>query len=485
MGFLRRIIVGMVLVSLSLGGLSVAGYVVFDAIRISMAEEDRFRAPREVVRSVNVAPFEIGRADPVLTAFGDIVARRTLELRATGAGPVVWLEPQFKEGGRVIQGQPLLSIDPETAEANVRVAEADLAEAEADARDAVRGLVLARDDLAAAVEQADLRQSAFERQEDLTGRGIGTGAAVEDAALAASSARQAVVSRRQALASAEARLDQTATRVTRAEIALSEARRDLDDTTIYAPFDGTLSAVTLVEGGLVTTNEMLAHLVDPSSMEVAFRISTAQHARLLDSSGALIGLPVSATLEVAGLNVTATGVIDRESATVAEGQSGRLVFARLDNAAGLRPGDFVTVAISEPPLRGVAELPASALGADGTVLVLNAEERLDEAEVILMRRQGDSVLVRGDLAGRLVVAERTPLLGAGIKVRPIDPGTAREQPTGPAMVALEPERRAKLVAFVEGNTRIPGEVKTRILGQLAQDQVPASMVERLESRMGS
>ena len=45
----------------------------------------------------------------------------------------------------------------------------------------------------------------------------------------------------------------------------------------------------------------------------------------------------------------------------------------------------------------------------------------------------------------------------------------------------EPER---LRAFVEANQRMPQDVKTRILAQLSQPMVPASMIERIEARMG-
>ncbi|MEM9270285.1 MAG: hypothetical protein AAGA78_15280, partial [Pseudomonadota bacterium] len=54
----------------------------------------------------------------------------------------------------------------------------------------------------------------------------------------------------------------------------------------------------------------------------------------------------------------------------------------------------------------------------------------------------------------------------------------------PQTVALEPERRARLIAAVEANTRMPKEAKERVLGRLAQDEVPLSLVERLEARMG-
>jgi hypothetical protein len=46
------------------------------------------------------------------------------------------------------------------------------------------------------------------------------------------------------------------------------------------------------------------------------------------------------------------------------------------------------------------------------------------------------------------------------------------------------ERKAKLVAFVTANKRMPAAAKQRILGQLEKPKVPARMVERIESRMG-
>ncbi len=86
------------------------------------------------------------------------------------------------------------------------------------------------------------------------------------------------------------------------------------------------------------------------------------------------------------------------------------------------------------------------------------------------------------LAGREVVTARTPLLGAGISVRPL-----RREPDGEAaaMLELTEERRARLIAFVESHERMPDEVKARVLSRLGERQVPAQMVQRLESRMGS
>jgi hypothetical protein len=191
-------------------------------------------------------------------------------------------------------------------------------------------------------------------------------------------------------------------------------------------------------------------------------------------------------LDVMGADILTSGTINRESAGVGEGQTGRTIYARIDAPAGFRPGDFVRVRVEETPLDGVAVLPARAVDPAGRVLVVGEEDRLAEAEVEVLRRQGNDVIVRAvGLYGREIVAERTPLLGAGIRVRPVRPETATEEAAAePEMVTLDPERRARLVAFIEGNPFMPPDVKERALGQLQQEQVPAQVIERIESRMG-
>ena len=484
MRFLRRSLTGLFLLSLTLGLLAYAGVQVRDAVQDRMAQEPRSFPQRERVFAVNVVPAQFDTVTPVLTAFGQIESVRTLELRSAAGGRVIDIAPEFVEGGNVTEGQVLVRIDPTDAEAVLQRVQSDILDAEAEQREAERALVLAQDELVAAEEQATLRERAFQRQRDLEERGVGTAAAVEVAELAAAQARQAVLSRRQAVAQAEARIDQATTRLSRAVIAEAEAQRRLDDTIITADFSGTLADVSVVQGRLVSSNEQLARLIDADALEVAFRVSTQQFARLLDENGQLSKSDVTVVLDVFGTNLTASGTISRAGAAVGDGQTGRLLFATLDSAPGFRPGDFVTVQIEEPPLDNVARLPASALNAANEVLVIAEEERLDVVQVDLLRRQGDDVLVRArDLQGREVVAERTPLLGAGIKVRPLrDAGQA--VPEAPEMVELTEERRARLVAFVQSNTRMPEEARQRVLQQLSEGTVPAQVVERIESRMG-
>lgn len=485
MRFLGRALSGIVLLAMTLALLAWAGVTVRDAAEERMGRENRARPARERVFAVNVIPAEPKTVTPELAAFGEVKSRRTLEVRATAGGTVVEVAEGFEDGGRVSAGDLLFRVDPAEARSRVGRVMADKADAEAEARDAARSLELARDELAAAEAQVGLRIQALERQEGLKTRGVGTEAAVENAALALSSAEATVLSRRQALANAESRVDNAAASLERLKIDIDDAERALGDTRVFAEFDGILSGTSVVRGGVVNAGERVATLIDGTNLEVAFRVSTSQYARLLDQAGRLILAPVTVSLDVLGVDLEYRGRITRESAEVGEGLTGRLLFASLDGAQGLRSGDFVTVRVEEPEVRFAVRVPATAVSADGAVLVVGPEDRLEELSVQVLRRQGDEVLVRSrELAGRDIVAERSPLIGTGIRVRPLRPGAADEVPEAPTAIALSDERRARLVAAIEDNQRMPAEVKERILGQLQQPEVPAQMVERLEERMG-
>lgn len=481
MRFLRQSLVGVFLAFLTLALLFVAAQIITGAVQDVLNRNDEKPQSRERVFAVSVRLAEPETVTPYLEAFGEVQSRRRLELRAALGGRVLSLADDFEDGGTVVAGEVLVELDPADAQSALDRVKSDLLDAQFEERDAERSLLLAQDELRSAQAQSDLRERALQRQRDLQSRGVGATASVEEAELSAAAAQQSVLARRISLAQAESRVDQATTLLARARIALEAAERDLDDMTIHAGFGGTLTDVTLVEGRLVSANEKLAELVDPRALEVAFRVSTAQFVRLLDAEGDLIDAPVTVSLEVTGADLTAQGRISRDSGSAGEGQTGRLIYARLDDASGFKPGDFVTVTVQEQPLADVVRLPSSALDATGTVLVLGPDDRLEALPVQLIRRQGDDVLLRADgLDGREVVVGRTPLLGAGVRVRPLRLQASAE----PDMVELTDAKRDQLVAQVQASDAMAQDVKAKLLGQLEGAQVPASLVRRIETRAG-
>ncbi len=480
MRFAMRSLFGMMLLVLTLGLLAMAVGQITGALATRDARERGGAPARERVFAVNVAKLEAVTARPVLTAWGDLRSARTLELRAAAGGTLVELAPGFRDGGRIAEGEALWRIDPADAETALDLARSDHAAAVAEEAEARAGLALAREERAASDRQRDLRAQALARAEDLSGRGVGTAAALEDAELALATAEQAVTGRRLALAQAEARIGRAAIAASRAAIGVAEAERRLADTVATAPFDGVLTETDAVLGRLVTVNEKLGVLLDPTALEVAFRVSNGDFARIADAGGDVLPLAVTATLAADGTEVAVAGRIDRTGASSAAGQSGRLIYARLDtDRLGLmRPGDFMTVRVEEPLLADVAVLPATAVDAEGGLLLVGDDGRLEAARVSVLRRQGDEVIVADAPFGRDYVTERQPQLGAGILVRPLRGGA----PEAETMVRLSPERRAGLIEAVRANGRMPEEAKARILATLQGDEVPAAMVDRLESR---
>lgn len=489
MRFLTRSLTGLFLLAVTVGLIAVSVVWLKEAIDIRMAPAAPGRPAEERSFSARVATLEPQRIAPTLTAYGAVQSRRTLELRAKAAGQIVELGPDFESGGRAQAGALLLRIDPADAQSAFDLARATLKEAEVEARDAARAHELARADLALAEEQVALRRAAYDRQKGLGDRGFGTTTDLETAELALATANQSLGNSRQAVAQGEARIDKAATALDRQKLALADAQRRLNDTELRAEFGGVLSGVTVVAGGLIGTSDKLGELIDPDHLEVLFRVSTAEFRDLSDDRGALRPLPMSAALDIYGSTITAQGVLSRVDATVGAGSSGRLVFATLDAPQGLKPGDFVTVRVEEPALEGVARLPAAAIGVNGSLLVVAADNRLEEAPVEVVRREGNEVIVRvGALAGREVVTERSPFLGAGILIRPVrtdgQSGAVAAEAEKAAMIDLTTERRAELVALVEGDEGLPKDAKERLLGQLRTGRVPAEMVQRIEAREG-
>ncbi len=486
MRFMARGLFGLCLLTLTLGLLALAGQMMLQAVQERNAGDAQPRVAQERVFAVEVLPVVLVDHAPMISTFGEVVSGQTLELRAAAGGALVQMSLNFREGGEVSKGELLFQTDPSNARSKLLLVETELAEARSDLIDARADFSLAEEEVRAAANQLRLRQQALDRQKTLIERGVGTDAARETAELSASSAEQAVLAKRLSLSQSKSRIARSEIAVSRKQISFDEARRIFDDTTVHAEFDGVLSGVSAVLGGLVNANEKLGDLIDPDALEVAFRVSNVEFGALASAQGRW----QSATVRVrfSGVAGSITGKIDRVSAAVGEGQTGRELFANLDQEAAntLRPGDFVTVEVQEPLLYRVAIIPAKSASASGEVLVIGGENRLEAARVEILRKQGNYLVVRADdLAGRKLVLARAPQLGSGIRVEPRAPGGGVLQKSeAEETVEVSDDLRQQMIAFVEANKRMPTNRKKELLERLQQEKLPKAMVDRLTTRMG-
>ena len=481
MRFITRSLMGLVLLTLTLALLALAGSRIFLAYKDKSAGGFGNREVRERVFTVEVMDVKLGAEFPEIQTFGEVISGRTLELRAAASGELVQISDNFREGGYVKKGEILFQTNPAIAQSRLLISKNELAEAEADLLDGRRSLSITTQEIKAAERQLELRIKAEKRQERLRERGVGSETAMETASLATSSAEQAVLAKRLSLANSEAKIARAETLVDRRKINVNEAARILSETTVKAEFDGVLTGVSAVLGRLVNANEQLGSLIDPDALEIAFRVSNDEFRAL--AAGNLAEAELRIALDE---DSYFSGQIDRVSAAVAAGETGRELFAHVQNAAllNIQPGDFVSVAVREPILKKVVKIPSSAASTNGEVLVINNDNRLEEATVEILRSSGNDLIVRANsIEGRKLVIARAPQLGEGIRVNPRAPGGATIEEK--KMVRLDPERRNKILAMLRNNKRMPEAVRNRLIKQFEKDEVLEEVLDRIESRMGS
>ena len=150
MRFLRRSLVGLFLLAVTLVLGAWAANTVREAVVARMNEEPRSFPQRERVFAVNVTPVQPATLTPDLVVFGEVASRTTLALRSPVGGTVVWTDPALVDGGQVTAGQPLLRLDEATAQAARDRIAADVQDATGEVRDAEAGVTLAADELAQA-----------------------------------------------------------------------------------------------------------------------------------------------------------------------------------------------------------------------------------------------------------------------------------------------------------------------------------------------
>lgn len=483
---MTRALTGLVLAGVTLGLLGVGLWRVIDARQD--ADPRKRRASAERVHIVNVATLDPTTARPRLTAYGEIRSWRTLELRAPAAGRLVVVDPGARDGKAVSAEQLLFVIDPADSEARQNDAVAALAEAEAEGDESREAVQAAEQELDAARRQLELRRKSLSRQRSLLSKGYATRADIESAELALASADQTVLNRAQMVITARKRVERSDFKLDRARITLTDAERQVGETRVSAPYAGLLTGVDGTLGRLVGVNEKLAELIDPGALEVVFRVSNRQFARLLNAEGQVAALSLSVELTLGSRLVTVAGRLDRADAVVGAGQSGRLMFARLDasDVTVLRPGDFVTIVIDEAPLERVAEVPSTAVSEDGRVLLVGPDNRLTEVQTEIARRQGTRVLLANAPEGARYVTERLPQLGPGVRVRPSAnaSASAARQPEDDT-IELDDARRDVLVKAVSNAKRLPEERRAWLLDQLTAERVPRRLVERIEARLAA
>lgn len=395
------------------GGVAVAGWLVWSKTELEPS------APLERVWTVDVTEVAFGQVRPELTLFGEIVAGREVEMRALVAGQVIEVGPAFMEGGSVREGELLVAIDPFEYRAALDERMARLAEAKARLREIAARHRSEGEALAGDREQLDITGRDLERLRRLHAKGTVSRKSLDNSMMAQSKQEQLVTTRLNMLEAEAARLDQQRAVITRFEVSVRRARRDLKQTRVRAPFDGFLLETEAGLGKRVGVNDRLARLIDARRLEARFHISDERFGRILAAEGSLKGRPARVIWRTGAQALEFAATVDRSGARINPASGGVDFYARLADAGlehPLRAGAFVEVRIADRAYDDVARLPESALHGGGTVYVIEAG-RLVAREVLVVARVGTDVLVSVGLSpGERVVTTRFAEIGPGVRV---------------------------------------------------------------------
>jgi RND family efflux transporter MFP subunit len=375
--------------------------------------------PQERVWNVSAFEAKVENIQPVLRVFGEVVAGRKVSLRALVSGEIIQIHRDFREGGIVDEGDELFQIDPFNYNNNVQETAARLSESQAKLEELLAQKQQEEDLLNRAKEQADISSRDLVRAEKLALKGHISQKTLDDRKLTHSRQLQLMETSRNTLSIKEARIVQQEGAVTRSEIELATAERELARTSLKAPFRGFLSEINAAAGRVVNINDPIAELTDADQLEVRFHLSDVQFGRIISSSGSLKGESIKISWNVGDKPLTYNGTIIRIGAQISQAAGGVSIFSDMDirdSDSALRPGAFVQVHLPDRKYENVVRLPANALF-NGNIVYAIVEDRLVPRSVEVIGQIGDDIIIKtGVKNGERIMTTWFAEAGPGTKV---------------------------------------------------------------------
>ena len=326
-------------------------------------------------------------AQPVETAYGTVEASRKAELRFSVQGEVSWISPILRNGAVISQGEELARLDTTRYQLALDEILAQIAGEEAQGQSLTK--------------QLDLRKKTLARTKRMASQNVVSDANLDDAELA--------------VAVTEGQLIASNARLAQLRVAERSRRKDIEDSSLKAPFDGTLSKVAIGLGQIASSAMPIAHITDQASLEVPF----VAKAEIYANAPQLLGQTVDITWQSGARDVAvAKAFIARTNAELDKIDGGGRLYAEIIDAeqTGIRPGAFVKIDFVGRSFENVAIIPEEALFGDNLVYINdNGIARAKVANVV-WRAPGE-VYVQGIADNAKLIATRLPGIGDGVRVR--------------------------------------------------------------------
>lgn len=354
--------------------------------------------PPSTPTAERVVPVEVMTVTSVdmninVSSQGTVAPRTQTTIVAEVSGRVIDVSDKLVSGGFFNEGEIMLNIDPADYQVAVDQAQANLLTAQAQL----------------AQERAQADQAA--REWDLSGR-------PRDNA-------PPIALRTPFLREAEAR-------VLYSESELRRAQRQLDRTTVRAPYDALVRDKSADIGQYLGTGAQIADVFAVDYAEIRLPLSDSDMRWLrLPEPGQLApanATPVTLAANVAGKRHHWQAEIVRTEGVVDSNSRMHYAVARVNDPYGLRgqsdqpalpAGTFVNADIEGIRVTGVFDLPLEALRNGNQVLVMDQEQRLRQRQVSVIRSAADRVYVNEGLNNNdSVIVSPVAIPIEGMRVNP-------------------------------------------------------------------
>ena len=394
-----------------------------------------------VVRTISVPMLTV---QPRFLGNGNVEPSNVWNGIAQVSGKIVAVDPMFKKGAVVPEGQFLLQIDQSDYELAVRQIETNIEATRAEL--AQIDVQEANSNASLAIEQDSLRISnaEMERKRRLVERGTISSSDFEREQRTVLSQRQSVQALQNTIALYPIERRRLTAELDRFAAQMAGARLDLDRTKVSAPFTGRVSEADVELFQYVRPGDRLGVIDSIQQARIEVQVPMLRAAHLLRSEG-IDGIQIAQTLDLAtALGLSARVFLDRDSmAAEWTGHVARFsdtldprtrtvgVIVEVDKPysgviPGVRPpllkGLFVQVELSGRPRPDTLVIPRSALHGD-SVYLIDENSRLQRRPVkTSLVGNGFHGVSEGLAAGeRMVVSDLVPAI-EGMLLKPLDDG---------------------------------------------------------------
>lgn len=394
-GFVLKIVVSALACLVLLGGAAATSYMIFQTEPTAQREG----ATKKTAALVETVQAELGTYTPRLRVLGVVEAAQEIDLSPRVGGIVFELDENVVPGGIVERESELLKIDPRDYENELAMLTSAMRQVEAEL----------------AIEEG--RQQVARREYELLGEEI-------------SEENQTLVLREPQIASIRARLRA-------AEAAVDRAERDLEETSILAPFDAQVMDRMVNVGSRVAPRERLAHLVGIDEYWVTASVPMSDLRRIRFGDAQRSGSRVTIRHSSWGADETRVGRVSRLIGSLDEQTRLARVqivvkdpLARETSGQPLILGSIVQLQIEAEPIGGVVRIPRELLRQNSTVWVY-ADGVLDIRSVGVEFRDAEGAYISSGLEdGDMIVTTNLATVRAGLPLQIDDGGGAGDDAGG-------------------------------------------------------